>query len=83
MYLITCTLSDAFCLSSNFEGMPISLIEAFACGCPSVCTPVGGIVNCVRHGETGFLSKSLSEDDYLQAVREFLKSGQPQLIKID
>ena len=67
--------SDAFCLSSNFEGMPISLIEAFACGCPSICTPVGGIVNCVKHGETGFLSKSLSEDDYFQAVREFLKSA--------
>ena len=53
--------SDAFCLSSNFEGMPISLIEAFACGCPSICTPVGGIVNSVKHGVTGFLSKSLSE----------------------
>ncbi len=66
--------SDAFCLSSNFEGMPISLIEAFACGCPSICTPVGGIVNCVKHGETGFLSKSLSEDDYLEAVKQFLSS---------
>jgi glycosyltransferase involved in cell wall biosynthesis len=67
--------SDAFCLSSNFEGMPISLIEAFACGCPSICTPVGGILNCVKHGETGFLSKSLSEDDYLEAVQQFLSSS--------
>jgi glycosyltransferase involved in cell wall biosynthesis len=66
--------SDAFCLSSNFEGMPISLIEAFACGCPSICTPVGGIVNCVKHGETGFLSKSLSDDDYLEAVKQFISS---------
>lgn len=66
--------SDAFCLSSNFEGMPISLIEAFACGCPSICTPVGGIVNSVKHGETGFLSKSLSEDDYLEAVKQFIIS---------
>lgn len=67
--------SDAFCLSSNFEGMPISLIEAFACGCPSICTPVGGIVNCVKHRENGFLSKSLSEDDYLEAVKQFISSS--------
>lgn len=67
--------SDAFCLSSNFEGMPISLIEAFACGCPSICTPVGGIVNCVKHGETGFLSETVSETDYYNAVVQFITEG--------
>jgi glycosyltransferase involved in cell wall biosynthesis len=70
-YLHTC---DAFCLSSNFEGMPISLIEALACGCPSICTPVGGIVNTVKDGITGFLSKSLSEADYIEAIRQFIRS---------
>jgi glycosyltransferase involved in cell wall biosynthesis len=64
--------SDAFCLSSNFEGMPISLIEALACGCTPICTPVGGIVNTIQNGVTGFLSKSLSEDDYLEAIKEFI-----------
>ena len=64
--------SDAFCLSSLSEGMPISLIEAFACGCIPVCTPVGGIVNTIEHGVTGFLSRSVSEEDYLEAVREFI-----------
>jgi len=67
--------SDAFCLSSNFEGMPISLIEAFACGCPSICTPVGGIVNSVKHGETGFLSETVSEIDYQKAVIQFIMEG--------
>ena len=36
--------SDAFCLTSTNEGMPITLIEALACGCVPICTPVGGIV---------------------------------------
>ncbi|MDP4222317.1 MAG: glycosyltransferase [Bacteroidota bacterium] len=67
--------SDAFCLSSRFEGMPISLIEAFACGCPSICTPVGGIVNTIEHGVTGYLSKTISEEDYLEAVKQFIRSG--------
>jgi glycosyltransferase involved in cell wall biosynthesis len=65
--------SDAFCLSSNFEGMPISLIEAFGCGCTPVCTPVGGSVNTIINGVTGFLSKSVSEDDYLEVVKQFIK----------
>jgi glycosyltransferase involved in cell wall biosynthesis len=64
--------SDAFCLSSNFEGMPISLIEAFACGCIPICTPVGGCVNSIEHGRTGFLSRTISEEDYLQAIKEFI-----------
>lgn len=67
--------SDAFCLSSNFEGMPISLIEAFACGCPAICTPVGGIVDTIRNGETGFLSKTGSEADYLDAIKQFIGQG--------
>lgn len=65
--------SDAFCLSSNFEGMPISLIEAFGCGCVPICTPVGGCINTIEHGVTGFLSKTVSEKDYLETVKQFIK----------
>ena len=65
--------SDAFCLSSVWEGMPISLIEAFACECIPVCTPVGGIVNTIEHGVTVFLSQSVSEKDYLEIIKQFIK----------
>jgi len=64
--------SDAFCLSSVFEGMPISLIEAFACGCVPICTPVGGIKNTIENGVTGFLSKIVSEEDYFDSIKEFI-----------
>jgi glycosyltransferase involved in cell wall biosynthesis len=67
--------ADAFCLSSVYEGMPISLIEAFACGCIPVCTPVGGIINTIEHGVTGFLSRTVSETDYVDALVQFIKSG--------
>lgn len=66
-------ISDAFCLSSISEGMPISLIEALACGCIPVCTPVGGILNTIQNGVTGFISKSISEDDYVDILRTFIK----------
>lgn len=65
-------VSDGFCLSSNFEGMPIALIEAFGCGCVPICTPVGGNINVIKNGITGYLSESVSENDYLDAVKKFL-----------
>jgi len=66
--------SDGFCLSSEFEGMPISLIEALACGCVPICTPVGGIVDVLSNGVSGFLSKSTSEDDYVEALKQFINN---------
>ncbi|KAF0236787.1 MAG: hypothetical protein FD181_2476 [Prolixibacteraceae bacterium] len=66
--------SDAFCLSSFHEGMPITLIEAFACGCIPVCTPVGGISDSIQNGITGYLSKSVSEEDYYNAVMSYINN---------
>lgn len=78
--------SDAFCLSSFYEGMPISLIEALACGCIPICTPVGGIVNVIENGISGYLSKSVSESDYLDTIKYFITNrnsiAKENLIKI-
>ena len=47
---------DIFCLSSDTEGLSISLVEAGACGLPSVVTDVGGNREVVVEGETGLLT---------------------------
>ncbi|MDP4208594.1 MAG: glycosyltransferase family 4 protein [Bacteroidota bacterium] len=67
--------SDAFCLSSIHEGMPITLIEALACGCIPICTPVGGIIDTIENGTTGFLSKSVTEEDYYEVIISYLKNN--------
>lgn len=42
-------------LSSNWEGQPLTLLEASAFGRPAVATRVSGIPEIVRHGENGLL----------------------------
>jgi len=64
--------ADGFCLSSEYEGMPISLIEAFAIGCIPLCTPAGGIQNMISHGYNGFMSRDMTKGAFKDALLEML-----------
>ncbi len=44
-----------FCLASDWEGLPISIIEAMRAGLPVVAAAVGGVPELVTFGENGFL----------------------------
>jgi glycosyltransferase involved in cell wall biosynthesis len=46
---------DLYLNTSRHEGLPLSLVEAMACGTPIVSAAVGGIPEIVSHGEHGFL----------------------------
>ncbi len=47
--------ADIFLNSPSIDNMPLSIIEAFACGLPVVSTNAGGIPYVVTHNETGLL----------------------------
>lgn len=47
--------SDLVMLTSDNEGMPVSLIEASMCGVPAVATDVGSVREVVLDGRTGFV----------------------------
>jgi glycosyltransferase involved in cell wall biosynthesis len=48
--------SDVVLLTSDNEGMPVSLIEAASVGTPAVSTDVGSAREVVVDGETGFVT---------------------------
>lgn len=63
--------SDAFCLTSFYEGLPISLLEALSCGVTPICTAVGGIPDVITDSKTGYLAET-SIESYLNAVKCFI-----------
>lgn len=66
--------SDAFCLTSDYEGLPISLLEAMACGVVPICTSVGGIPDVIDDGISGLLSKKVSLESYIYTINRFIDS---------
>ena len=48
-------LADVFVLPSNYEGLPMVIIEAMSLGKPVVASNVGGISEIVRNGINGYV----------------------------
>jgi glycosyltransferase involved in cell wall biosynthesis len=61
-------LMDCFVLSSLWEGLPVTLLEAMAAATPCVSTDVGGCRDVVRPGETGWLVPERNPDALARAV---------------
>lgn len=49
------TAMDMFMMSSEFEGLPIALLEAMSMNCVPACTAAGGIPEVITDGENGVL----------------------------
>lgn len=63
--------SDAFCLSSLYEGLPITLLESLSLGIVPICTPAGGIVDVIDDN-IGFISTDFSPEAYQTVIKQYL-----------
>lgn len=53
--------ANVFLLLSNWEGLPISIIEAMNHGLPIIASEVGGVGELISNGSNGYLVSSWSE----------------------
>ena len=66
--------SDIFVLPSSNEAMPVSLLEALACGLPCMATRVGENQRTIEHGKQGLLIPPLDCTALTQALRQLIDS---------
>lgn len=68
--------ADALCLPSRSEGFSTTLLEASACGCPSIVTDVGGAHELIPDKDHGTIIPSMSSDDICIALCALIDNPQ-------
>lgn len=68
--------SDVFCLISNWEGLPLTIIEAMRSGLPVIASSVGGVPELVEEGNTGLLVQRGNLNSLVNAIDLLLGSGE-------
>lgn len=67
--------ADIFCLPTQLDAMPMSILEAMAHGLPVVALDWGPISDLVQDRVVGILAKSPTADAVSQALSELLDGG--------
>ncbi|MEJ8734542.1 glycosyltransferase [Mediterraneibacter sp. ICN-202921] len=68
--------ADIYVMTSDYEGLPLSVIEAMAAGLPIVTTKAGGVVNLVKDGQNGILVDVGDEEAISDAVLNLIKDSE-------
>lgn len=71
-----CSGSDAFLLTSAYEGMPIAMLEAMGQGCVPFASEVeSGVSEVIRDGENGFIVAVGQVDQFAERMDSFARSS--------
>lgn len=64
--------SDVFVLTTRYESLPLSIIEAMRARLPVVATNVGGIAELISDGVNGFLVPSANQESLREALTRLI-----------
>jgi glycosyltransferase involved in cell wall biosynthesis len=64
--------ADLFLLISNWEGLPLSILEAMRAGLPVIASHVGGVSEAVLDRKTGWLVRAGDDASLLDALQNVL-----------
>lgn len=67
--------TDLFVLLSDWEGLPLSILEAMRTRLPIIATDVGGVSEAVKHGCNGFLLPKNDEDELVRKLTILLNDS--------
>ena len=70
---------NIFINTTNFDNMPVSVIEAMALGLPIISTNVGGMPFLIEHEVDGILVAPNSENEFVKAIKRLLHD--PNLVR--
>ncbi|GGK17362.1 hypothetical protein GCM10007962_09460 [Yeosuana aromativorans] len=63
---------NIFINTTNFDNMPVSVIEAMALGLPVISTNVGGMPFLIAHETDGILVAPNSENEFVKAIKQLI-----------
>lgn len=66
--------ADVFVLSSHWEGLPRSIIEAMSCRLPVIATDVGGVKELISDEYSGYLIRPLDDEGLARAMATYVES---------
>jgi len=61
--------ADVYVLPTLADNLPNTIVEAMACGCPTVAFETGGVPDLIEHGRNGFLVRQRDVDGLVEGIR--------------
>lgn len=62
--------ADFFVLSSDYEGLPMTMLEAMSMGVVPISTPAGGVVDVIEDGKNGYIAADFDDESFYLKIKQ-------------
>lgn len=75
--------SDLLALPSRLDNLPLTVVEAMACGTPIVGFSNSGLPTVVRHKTTGYLAPAFDTEELGEGIKWVVNHPKPQGLRLE